>query len=119
MVATVALAAVLAAAWLAGIDRDSQSQARLLPDQVMTVLAEPKPLTDFALTDDRNRPFGPESLKGKWSFLFFGFTYCPDVGSSCRDTDLSRGHVRQDGPGRSRDRSRRRSAGLDTSEGQH
>jgi protein SCO1/2 len=79
MVATVALAAVLAAAWLAGIDRESQSQARLLPDQVMTVLAEPKPLTDFALTDDRNRPFGPESLKGKWSFLFFGFTYCPDV----------------------------------------
>lgn len=79
MVATVALAAMLAGAWLAGIDRDSNSSARLLPDQVMTLLAEPKPLTDFALTDDRNRPFGPESLKGRWSFLFFGFTHCPDV----------------------------------------
>jgi protein SCO1/2 len=79
MVTTVALAAVLAGAWLAGIDRESASQARLLPDQVMTVLAEPKPLSGFALTDDRNRAFGPERLKGKWSFLFFGFTYCPDV----------------------------------------
>lgn len=80
MLIAVALAAVLAGVWLAGIDRKSNSSARLLPDQEMAVLAEPKPLTDFALTDDRNRPFGLESLKGKWSFVFFGFTYCPDVG---------------------------------------
>ena len=79
MVAAVTLAAVLAGAWLAGIDRESSSRARLLPDAVMTLLAEPKPLTDFALTDDRNRRFDLASLKGKWSFLFFGFTHCPDV----------------------------------------
>ncbi|HEU4645086.1 MAG TPA: SCO family protein [Burkholderiales bacterium] len=79
MLAAVALAAVLAGAWLAGIDRESSSRARLLPDEVMTLLAEPKPLTDFALTDDRNRRFDLASLKGKWSFVFFGFTHCPDV----------------------------------------
>lgn len=79
MLAAVALAAVLAGAWLAGIDRASSSRARLLPDEVMTLLAEPKPLTDFALTDDRNRAFDLARLKGKWSFLFFGFTHCPDV----------------------------------------
>ena len=79
MVTAVALAAVLAGVWLAGIDRQSDSRARVLPDQVMTLLAEPKPLTDFALTDDRGRAFGVESLQGKWSFLFFGFTHCPDV----------------------------------------
>jgi protein SCO1/2 len=79
MLAAVALAAVLAGAWLAGIDRESSSRARLLPDEVMTLLAEPKPLTDFALTDDRNRRFDLARLKGKWSFVFFGFTHCPDV----------------------------------------
>ena len=79
MAAAVALAAVLAAVWLADIDRESDSRARLLPDRVMTVRSEPKPLTDFALTDDRDRVFDLQSLKGKWSFLFFGYTHCPDV----------------------------------------
>ena len=79
MAAAVALAAVLAGVWLADIDREFDSRAMLLPDQVMTVFSEPKPLTGFALNDDRNRVFDLERLKGKWSFLFFGFTHCPDV----------------------------------------
>ena len=79
MVTTVALAAVLAGAWLSDIDREYDSRARLLPDQVMTLFSDPKPLQAFALTDDRNRVFDLESLQGKWSFLFFGFTHCPDV----------------------------------------
>ncbi len=33
----------------------------------------------FALTDDEGKPFTPDALSGKWSLLFFGFTYCPDV----------------------------------------
>jgi protein SCO1/2 len=79
MVAAVALAAVLAGAWLADIDRETDSRARLLPDQVMSLLSEPKPLADFTLTDDANQVFDLARLKGKWSFLFFGFTHCPDV----------------------------------------
>jgi len=51
----------------------------LLPDRVMTLFPDPKPLTAFALTDHRNRVFNLASLKGKWSFLFFGFTHCPDI----------------------------------------
>jgi protein SCO1/2 len=79
MVTTLALAAVLAAVWLVDIDREHDSQATLLPDRVMTLFPDPKPLMAFALTDDRNRVFDLASLKGKWSFLFFGFTHCPDV----------------------------------------
>ena len=93
MLIAVALAAVLAGAWLAGIDRQSSSRARLLPDQVMTLLAEPKPMSDFALTDDRDRRFDLASLKGKWSFLFFGFTYCPDV---CPTTLATLARARED-----------------------
>lgn len=34
---------------------------------------------EFALVDDNNKPFTPAELKGKWSLLFFGYTYCPDI----------------------------------------
>ena len=79
MITTVALAAMLAGVWLAEIYREHDSRAMLLPDRVMTLFPDSKPLTAFALTDDRNRVFDLASLKGKWSFLFFGFTHCPDV----------------------------------------
>lgn len=42
-------------------------------------LPEPKPLGAFSLTDHRGNPVGAQSLKGQWSLLFFGFTYCPDI----------------------------------------
>ena len=79
MTTSVALAAVLAGVWLAEIDREHDSRALLLPDPVITLFPDPKPLTAFALTDHKNRAFDLASLKGKWSFLFFGFTHCPDV----------------------------------------
>jgi cytochrome oxidase Cu insertion factor (SCO1/SenC/PrrC family) len=33
---------------------------------------------DFALTDQRGRPFRLEQLRGKVVLLFFGYTFCPD-----------------------------------------
>ena len=79
MITTVALAAMLAGVWLAEIYREHDSRAMLLPDQVITLFPDSKPLTAFALTDHKNRVFDLASLKGKWTFLFFGFTHCPDV----------------------------------------
>jgi protein SCO1/2 len=79
MTTSVALAAMLAGVWLAGSGRGNDSQAILLPDRVMTLFPDPKPLTAFALNDHENRVFDLAGLKGKWSFLFFGFTHCPDV----------------------------------------
>ena len=79
MITSVALAAMLAGAWLAATYRENGSRAMLLPDQVMTLFPDPKPLTAFALTDHQDRLFDLASLKGKWSFLFFGFTHCPDI----------------------------------------
>jgi protein SCO1/2 len=49
-------------------------------DQVSaTVLAPPRIIEDFQLVDHHNEPFTLNSLKGKWSFVFFGYTHCPDV----------------------------------------
>ena len=79
MIAAVVLAAMLGGAWLAATYRANGSRAILLPDQVMTLFPDPKPLTAFALTDHENRVFDLSRLKGKWSFLSFGFIHCPDI----------------------------------------
>ena len=79
MITTVALAAMLAGVWLAVTYRENDSRAMLLPTQGMALFPDPKSLSDFALTDHQNRVFDLANLKGKWSFLFFGFTHCPDV----------------------------------------
>ena len=39
----------------------------------------PKQLTPFSLVDQHGAEFGLERLRGKWSFLFFGYTSCPDI----------------------------------------
>ncbi|MCB1758225.1 MAG: SCO family protein [Gammaproteobacteria bacterium] len=46
---------------------------------VATVIPEPRPLTPFELQDHRGRPFSSASLEGRWSFLVFGYTHCPDI----------------------------------------
>ncbi len=79
MITAVALAAMLAGMWLAATYRENDSRASLLPNRGMTLFPDPKPLTAFALTDHQNRVFDLSRLKGKWSFLFFGFTHCPDI----------------------------------------
>jgi len=38
-----------------------------------------KPLIPFELVDKNNQPLTNEQLKGQWSYLFFGYTHCPDV----------------------------------------
>jgi protein SCO1 len=47
--------------------------------EVATVLGEPRPLPDFALTDARGLAFGREQLRDHWNLLFFGFTSCPHI----------------------------------------
>ena len=79
MITTVALAAMLAGVWLAEVYLEHDSRAMLLPNKVITLFPDPKPLTAFALSDHKNRVFDLASLNGKWTFLFFGFTHCPDV----------------------------------------
>jgi len=44
-----------------------------------TVLPHGKPLAPFSLTDSNGQAFDLDRLRGKWSFVFFGYTNCPDV----------------------------------------
>lgn len=44
-----------------------------------TRLPSPRALQSFELVTHENKPFTLESLKDQWSFVFFGYTNCPDV----------------------------------------
>ena len=44
-----------------------------------TAYPEPRDVGDFLLTDAAGGDFGPERLRGRWSFMFFGFANCPDI----------------------------------------
>ena len=39
----------------------------------------PRPLGDFSLDAADGSPLDQSHLEGHWSFLFFGYTHCPDV----------------------------------------
>ncbi len=81
-IAAVVLAAMFAGSFVATIYREQNSRGTLLPTPGMTVLPSPKPITAFSLTDHEQHSFDLSSLQGKWSFLFFGFTHCPDICST-------------------------------------
>ena len=42
-------------------------------------LAQPRPVTSFTLQNHLEEPVDVDSLKGRISAIFFGFTHCPDV----------------------------------------
>lgn len=44
-----------------------------------TVFPKPQLLAPFSLTDHQGRQVNLFTFAKKWSFLFFGYTYCPDV----------------------------------------
>lgn len=39
----------------------------------------PNPLEDFSLTDHNGETFTNANLAGKWTLVFFGYTFCPDI----------------------------------------
>ena len=43
------------------------------------VYPEPRTISPFKLTRQDGKPFDLDALKGRWSFVYFGYTYCPDV----------------------------------------
>lgn len=44
-----------------------------------TLYPEAKVLPQFELMDHNNQLFNNQQLMGKWSIVFFGYTFCPDV----------------------------------------
>lgn len=82
-----ALAIVAIAAGLAVGIRSFRPEA---PKEIAGfIYPEPQAVAPFKLTQHDGSPFDAQALQGHWSFVYFGYTYCPDV---CPTTlaDLSR-----------------------------
>ncbi len=47
--------------------------------QRATLLQQSPALPRFSLRDQDGAAFNNESLDGRWSLVFFGFTHCPDI----------------------------------------
>jgi protein SCO1/2 len=73
----------LAVLVLGGISLSQLLQEKALPpppESLSTVLLpEYRAVTPFQLTDGDSQPFDLSRLKGEWSFIFFGYTHCPDI----------------------------------------
>lgn len=72
-----AVIALSAGVWF-GFDYNSGSQKPTAEIQGV-ILPSAKIIEEFNLIDNKNRLFNLQSIKNKWSILFFGYTHCPDV----------------------------------------
>jgi protein SCO1/2 len=50
-----------------------------LTENGMFVYEVPRHIQDFALHDHNGQPFTKGNFAGKWTLVFFGYTYCPDI----------------------------------------
>lgn len=44
-----------------------------------TLLPQLRGLPPFSLRDQHGRPFTNQTLQGRWTFISFGYTHCPDI----------------------------------------
>lgn len=69
-----------------------------LRDKGVFLLPRPRDLAAFELQDHAGRAFTKERLLDRWTFVFFGFTHCPDVcPTSMSEMGKARRAIRQEG----------------------
>lgn len=71
----VVMAGVSFLAWKRGQERDLRAPAQI-EDYLFW---QAKALSDFQLRRAGNQTLDLSDLSGKWTFLFFGYTHCPDI----------------------------------------
>lgn len=80
VVVLVALAALIAGLI---VNQALNGKARLNPEALtaagIILLPQSRALPEVGMTDQNGQPVNLGQLKGKWSLVFFGYTYCPDI----------------------------------------
>lgn len=75
--AAVGLALAGSGYWALWQSRTASADIDIPP--ALVTFPERRPLAEFILVDDEKGVFDLKSLEAKWSFIFFGFMYCPDI----------------------------------------
>ncbi|MES9942967.1 MAG: SCO family protein [Candidatus Thiodiazotropha sp. 6PLUC1] len=66
-------------AWVYLNRAEPVSSPLMVATKQATLLPELKSLNSFSLTDHNGKKFDNQSLLGHWTFMSFGYTYCPDI----------------------------------------
>ena len=61
------------------LNSKSQGDPAALLDAGIVLLPQSRSLPGLALTDQNGQAVQLDQLKDKWSLLFFGYTFCPDI----------------------------------------
>lgn len=73
------LVAVVVGMFVYSVTRTPTLSDRELQERGVYVFDEPREIAGIDLTTHRGEPFTEDDFRGQWSFLFFGFTNCPDI----------------------------------------
>ena len=57
----------------------NQGDPTALIDSGIILMPQSRNLPDVTMTNQDGQPVAINELKGKWSLLFFGYTFCPDI----------------------------------------
>ncbi|MDH5407055.1 MAG: SCO family protein [Gammaproteobacteria bacterium] len=77
---TILITAIATISLVLGLWLSQKLDSGKLPtDLEATYLPQGKPLRPFQLVDHNGNKFDLARLKNKWTFVFFGYTNCPDV----------------------------------------
>lgn len=70
---------VVLALFVNRVFQDRVLSAKEMVSNGAIMFSVPRELSPLELLDQNAAPFTSERLKGKWTFVFFGFTHCPDI----------------------------------------
>lgn len=79
IVAVVAFMLIVVAGFIHRIGQPRLMSDGELQANGLYLMDPPREVGEFALIDHRGEPFTGDSLEGRWTLIFFGFTNCPDV----------------------------------------
>lgn len=61
------------------LNSEAQADPTQLLDAGIVLLPQGRDVPQLTLTDQHGEPVQVDDLTGKWTLLFFGYTFCPDI----------------------------------------
>ena len=79
IISCIAIMVIAVTLFVNKVTYDKPMSAEELKDLGMYSIKPPRDLGDFELVDSSNSRFLPSDFRGNLNFLFFGFSFCPDI----------------------------------------